>query len=230
MFELRAPSLPIRGHRERFPVGRMFLIGRNYAEHVKEMGAVVDKGNPVFFMKPADALVSDGGDAPYPSATQNLHHEVELVLALGDGALNYGGRPQDAESAWHMVMAYGVGNDLTRRDLQLSCKAKGLPWDISKGFDHSAVVSELVLASAVGRLKSGAIKLSVNGQLRQRDDISAMVFSIPEILLELGKFFVLKPGDLVFTGTPAGVGPLHPGDYVEAEIASVGVLQHRITG
>jgi fumarylpyruvate hydrolase len=213
-----APSLQVAGSVERFYVRRIFLIGRNYAEHAKEMGAQVDKGQPVFFMKPADALVC-GGAVRYPSATNNLHHEVELVLAIGAQ-----GCPRSDQEAWALVAGYAVGNDLTRRDLQAICKQKSLPWEIAKAFEQSAVVGPLTLTQA--RIERGRIALWVNGQIKQESDLSDMVFSIPEILIELAKYFELKPGDLVFTGTPAGVGPLLVGDQVRAEIEGVGTLEH----
>lgn len=216
--------VPVLGQAARFPVHRIYCVGRNYAEHAREMGAEIEKGRPVFFMKPADAVVSDGRDVVWPGATDNLHHEVELVIALGSA-----GRPQHADEALAMIFGYAVGNDLTRRDLQHECKAKGLPWDIAKGFDQSAPLSAIrPWAASQPHPTAGAITLAVNGQMRQQADLSELIWSLPEILIELGKLYALQSGDLVYTGTPAGVGPLRLGDRVEARIAGVGELHHRM--
>lgn len=205
------PSVPIAGRAERFPVHRIYCVGRNYAEHAREMGSVPDKGAaPVFFMKPADAVVADGSSLRFPSATQNLHHEVELVIALGAG-----GRDVAIEHALDLVYGYAVGVDLTRRDLQAAAKAKGNPWDIAKGFDDSAPISTIV--PAAGRHPQGeSLSLTVNGSERQRTSVDQMLWTVPEIIVELSKLFELKAGDLIYTGTPAGVGPLQPGDQVHA--------------
>ena len=219
------PSLPIAGSDARFPVHRIYCIGRNYADHAKEMGAqAVSRANPVFFMKPADAIVPEGGTVPYPSATQELHHEVEMVIALAKG-----GHDIDASRALDCVFGYGVGLDLTRRDLQAAMKAKGLPWDVAKGFDASAPVSALRPAAEIGHLSHARLSLAVNGEVRQDADIADMIFPVAEIIAELSKLFELKPGDLVFTGTPAGVGPLVRGDRFRADLAGVATLEGRIT-
>jgi fumarylpyruvate hydrolase len=218
-----APSLPIHGDDARFPVHRIYCIGRNYADHAKEMGAqAVSRANPVFFMKPADAIVT-GGDVPYPSATQELHHEVEMVVALAKG-----GRDIDAAHALDCVFGYGVGLDLTRRDLQAAMKAKSLPWDVAKGFDASAPVSSLRTAADIGHPQRARLSLRVNGEVRQDTDIADMIFAVPEIIAELSKLFELKTGDLIFTGTPAGVGPLQCGDRFHAELQGIAVLEGRI--
>lgn len=218
------PSLPIAGNDASFPVHRIYAIGRNYADHAKEMGAqLVSRANPVFFMKPADAVVPEGGDVPYPSVTHDFHHEVEMVVALAGG-----GRDIDAAHALACVFGYGVGLDLTRRDLQAAMKAKGLPWDVAKGFDHSAPVSALRSASEIGHPDHARLSLAVNGQIRQVSDIANMIFPVPEVIAELSKLFELQPGDLIFTGTPAGVGPLVRGDRYRAELAGVAVLEGRI--
>jgi fumarylpyruvate hydrolase len=218
------PGLPIHGGDARFPVHRIYCIGRNYAEHAKEMGAqAVSRANPVFFMKPADAIVAGGGDIPYPSATRELHHEVEMVVALARG-----GRDIDAEAALDCVFGYGVGLDLTRRDLQAAMKAKGLPWDVAKGFDASAPVSALRAASECGHPTHARLSLSVNGAVRQDTDIADMIFAVPEIIAELSKLFELKAGDLVFTGTPAGVGPLQRGEAFRAALQDIAMLEGRI--
>ncbi|MFY2763589.1 fumarylacetoacetate hydrolase family protein [Arenimonas sp. MALMAid1274] len=202
------PTLSVRGSAARFPVRRIYCVGRNFADHAKEMGASVDRGNPVFFMKPGDAVVADGGAVPYPPGTRDLHHEVELVVALGrdaDGLV-------DVATALDLVYGYGVGLDLTRRDLQAAAKAKGLPWDTAKGFDHSAPTSELVPVAEAGDVFARRLWLQVNGELRQQSPLQEMVFSVAEVLHELSKLYALKAGDLVFMGTPAGVAALSPGD------------------
>ena len=210
-----APTcLPVRGTGALFPVRRIYCVGRNFAEHAREMGAAVDRGNPVFFMKPADAIVAGGGRVPYPSGTRDLHHEVELVVALGrdaDGEVA-------AADAMALVFGYGVGLDLTRRDLQAAAKAKGLPWDTAKGFDHSAPASELVPAAAAGDVFTRRLWLEVNGAIRQQSGLDDMVFSVADVIHELSKLYALKAGDLVFMGTPAGVAALQPGDRFRAGV------------
>jgi fumarylpyruvate hydrolase len=215
-----ASCLPIIGSDVRFPVHRIYCIGRNYADHAKEMGApTVSRSNPVFFMKPADAIVPDGGEVLYPSATQELHHEVEMVVALDRGGCDI-----DPRHALECVFGYGVGLDLTRRDLQAAMKAKGMPWDIAKGFDHSAPLSALRAASEIGHPAHAELSLTVNGSVRQHSDITEMIFAVPEIIAELSKLFELRPGDLIFTGTPAGVGPLQRGDHFHAELQGIATL------
>ena len=210
-----APTcLPVRGTGALFPVRRIYCVGRNYAEHAKEMGATVDRGNPVFFMKPADAIVPGGGRVPYPSGTRDLHHEVELVVALGRDA---DGEVATAD-ALALVFGYGVGLDLTRRDLQAAAKAKGLPWDTSKGFDHSAPASELVPVGVAGDVFMRRLWLEVNGELRQQSGLDDMVFSVADVIHELSKLYALKAGDLVFMGTPSGVAALQPGDRFRAGV------------
>lgn len=217
------PAAAIAGSATRFPVRRIFCIGRNYAEHAAEMGASVDRGNPVFFCKPADAIVVDGADVPYPQATKELHHEVEMVVALHSGGIDIA----EADALTH-VFGYAVGLDLTRRDLQAIAKAKGMPWDTAKAFDHSAPLSPIRPAAEIGHPRSAALTLAVNGQLRQQSDIAQMIFSVPEMLARLSRLFELKAGDLVFTGTPAGVGAVVPGDLIEGFIEGLGTLKVRI--
>lgn len=212
-----APSptcLPVRGTDALFPVHRIYCVGRNFAEHAKEMGATVDRGNPVFFMKPADAIVAGGGTVPYPGGTRDLHHEVELVVALGKDAKG----EVPASKAMAMVFGYGVGLDLTRRDLQAAAKAKGMPWDIAKGFDHSAPASELVPAGSAGDVFSRRLWLEVNGELRQQGQLQDMVFSVADVIHELSRLYALKAGDLLFMGTPSGVAALVPGDRFRAGV------------
>lgn len=217
------PSIPVAGSDMRFPVHRIYCIRRNYADHAREMGAAVDRGNPIFFTKPADAIVIDDGDVPYPSATTELHHEVEMVIALASG-----GRDIALEHALDKVYAYGIGLDLTRRDLQAAAKKNGNPWDTAKGFDCSAPVSSLHRASDIGHPANAAISLHVNGALRQQADIAEMVFSVAEIIHELSRFYELAAGDLIFTGTPAGVASLSRGDRFRAELHGIAILEGRI--
>jgi fumarylpyruvate hydrolase len=220
-----APAcLPVRGSDALFPVRRIYCVGRNFAEHAKEMGASVDRGNPVFFMKPADAIVAGGGTVPYPPGTRDLHHEVELVVALGRDAADV----VPVSEALELVFGYGVGLDLTRRDLQAAAKAKGLPWDTGKGFDHSAPASELVPAASAGVLSTRRIWLTVNGELRQQGQLGDMVFSVAEVLHELSKLYALKAGDLVFMGTPSGVAALVPGDHYHAGVDGLVEFSGRI--
>ena len=222
--------IPVRGGGT-FPVRRIYCVGRNFADHAREMGATApaskaERGQPVFFLKPADAVVTSNGEVPYPSGTRDLHHEVELVVALGLDAPAGVLAPEDATA---LVFAYGVGLDLTRRDLQAAAKAKGLPWDIGKGFDHSAPVSELVPAAQVAGLASRSLLLQVNGGTRQHGSLHDLIWDVPDILHELSKLFALKAGDLVFMGTPAGVGPLVPGDAFVASLEGVVELRGRVT-
>jgi fumarylpyruvate hydrolase len=219
------PTVPVQGSDARFPVHRIYCVGRNFAEHAREMGAEVSRGTPVFFSKPADAVVTDGADVPYPTATRELHHEVELVAALGgdaDGEFA-------VERALELVFGYSVGLDLTRRDLQAIAKEKRLPWDIAKGFDASAPVGALVPVAQCGHPREQRLWLEVNGTLRQQSPLSDMVFSVAEVLHALSKLFRLRAGDLVFMGTPAGVAALHPGDHFRAGVDGIATLEGRIT-
>jgi fumarylpyruvate hydrolase len=223
-----APRVPVRGGGT-FPVHRIYCVGRNFAEHAREMGASVptssaDRGTPVFFLKPADAVVLDGV-VPYPRGTRELHHEVELVVALGQDAPS---GVLDPDAAAALVYGYAVGLDLTRRDLQAAAKAKGLPWDTGKAFDHSAPISELVPAAGIGALETRSLTLKINGETRQHGALSDLVWTVPDILHELSKLYALRAGDLVFMGTPAGVGPLQPGDAFDARLDDAIVLQGHI--
>lgn len=216
-------SLPIIGGSQRFPVRRVFCIGRNYADHAREMGSTVDRETPIFFMKPADAIVSDGGDVAYPPRTKELHHEVEMVLALGSG-----GHELSLEQAQAAIWGYGVGLDLTRRDVQALLKEKRYPWDVAKAFDQSAPVSALRPASEAMPAADTVIQLNVNGQLRQQGVLGDMIFSSAEIIVLLSQQFVLQPGDLIFTGTPAGVAALERGDRFQAELAGIASFGGRV--
>lgn len=222
--------VPVRGGGT-FPVRRIYCVGRNFADHAREMGAVApaskaERGQPVFFLKPADALVTGNADVPYPLATSDLHHEIELVVALGRDAP---AGELAVEQASTLIFAYGVGLDLTRRDLQAAAKAKGLPWDIGKGFDHSAPISELVPAAEVAALDSQSLTLRINDQIRQHGSLRDLIWDVPDILHELSKLFALKAGDLVFMGTPAGVGAMLPEDVFVATLDGVVELRGRIT-
>jgi len=217
------PSLPVIDCEERFPIRRVFCIGRNYAEHAREMGASVDASAPMFFCKPADAVVADGADVAYPSATADLHHEVEMVVAL-----KAGGRDLEPTQAAQAIFGYGVGLDLTRRDLQAVAKAKSHPWDVAKAFDHSAPVSALRVASDAPLSPDTRIRLEVNGDVRQQGRLGEMVHGVADIIVALSKLFELKPGDLIFTGTPAGVAALQRGDRFRAELEQIAVLEGRI--
>jgi len=208
------PAVPVAGSSLLFPVRRIFCVGRNYPEHAREMGASDVRAPPFFFTKPADAVMPSGSAVPYPTRTSDFHHEVELVVALaGPGE----------------IFGYAVGDDLTRRDVQAESKKAGKPWDTAKGFDHSAPVSAIARAADIGHPARGRIWLEVNGKLRQEGDIADMIWGVPEVLAELATWFELKAGDLVFTGTPAGVGPLVPGDRVRGGVDGVGILEHSVT-
>jgi fumarylpyruvate hydrolase len=208
-------SVRIHGQSAHFPVHRIYCVGRNFAEHAKEMGAEVPaRGTPVFFMKPADAVVTKGADIPYPSVTRDLHHEVELVVALDKNANGL----IDMNSALDHVFGYGVGLDLTRRDLQNMAKEKRLPWDTSKGFDYSAPVSAIIPKAQIADIESLVLSLQINDHVRQRAPLSDMVFNVAEIVHELSKLFALKAGDLIFMGTPSGVAALQPGDRFTASL------------
>lgn len=202
-----------------FPVRRIFCVALNYAEHAREMGKEPGAEPPFFFAKPADALVADGATIPFPGMTGNLHHEIELVVALQSG-----GADIPAARALDCVYGYAAGIDLTRRDLQTEARNAGRPWDMSKGFDNSAPIGAIQPAARIGHPARGRISLSVNGAPRQQGDLSDLIWSVPQIIAELSRFVALAPGDLIFTGTPPGVGALVPGDRAEGEIAGVGAV------
>lgn len=221
-------TLPVRGDEARFPIRRVFCVGRNYADHAREMGALDQaegREPPFFFTKPGDAVVGGDGEVSvsYPPATANLHHEVELVVALAGGGSNI-----PVAEANALIFGYAVGLDLTRRDMQARAKEKSHPWDMSKGFDQSAVVGEIVPAAVCGHPQQGRIRLEVNGECRQDGDLSAMMWKIPEIIANLSTFVKLAAGDLIFTGTPAGVGALVRGDVLIGSVEGVAGLRARI--
>jgi fumarylpyruvate hydrolase len=212
------PSLAVAGTDARFPVRRVWCVGRNYLEHIRELGND-ERQPPFFFAKPADALVGDGSTLPYPPLTQDLHHEVELVVALSGG-----GRNIPVETALDHVFGYAVGIDFTRRDLQRAAQAEKKPWEIGKAFDFSAPCGVLAPAATIGHPAAGAIGLSVNGAARQAGDLAQMIWNVPEIIAKLSQSVALAPGDVIFTGTPAGVSAAVPGDVCVGTIAGVGSL------
>ncbi|MBX8689848.1 FAA hydrolase family protein [Mycobacterium sp. 20091114027_K0903767] len=209
-------SLPVSGGVGRFPIRRVFCVGRNYAAHAREMGKDPDREPPFFFMKPADAVIDAEGIVPYPSLTSSFHHEIELVVALGAG-----GRDVAPDDALSLVWGYGVGVDLTRRDLQDEAKKLSRPWDWAKGFDASAPCTPIHPVADVGHPDSGEIWLRVNGELRQHGDLSDLIWSVPEVISAISTAVDLAPGDLIYSGTPAGVGPMQPGDVVSGGVAGV---------
>lgn len=213
------PSVAVKGEDARFPVRRIFCVGRNYAAHAREMGKDPDREPPFFFAKPADALVDDNATIAYPPLTKDLHHEAELVVAIG----REGYRIDEAD-ALSYVWGYAIGNDLTRRDLQAQAKDMGRPWDWAKGFDQSAVCGPVHKVAEVGHPSTGAITLSVNGVERQRGDLADMIWSVPEVIAYLSTSMRLQPGDLIYTGTPSGVGALVPGDVCTVEVEGLGVV------
>ncbi|MFM9437353.1 fumarylpyruvate hydrolase [Janthinobacterium sp. CG_23.3] len=210
------PAVAVAGSASTFPVRRVFCVGRNYAAHSREMGRDPDREAPFFFMKPAHAVVAAQGKLAYPPCTQDLHHEIELLVALGGG-----GADISPENALALVWGYGVGLDLTRRDLQAVAKEMGRPWDFSKGFDASAPCSALRPASEIGHPSDARIWLEVNGAVKQDGNLREMIWSVADIISHISRFVRLAPGDLIFSGTPAGVGPLLPGDRVHGAIAGI---------
>ena len=227
------PSVAIAGRAERFPVHRIYCVGSNYADHKREMGGSPEREPPIFFSKPADAVVP--GEAPaaglepapvsvrYPSRTKEFHYEIELVIAIGTGGSNIPAASADAH-----IFGYAAGIDLTRRDLQKQAKLTGTPWDVGKGFDQSAPISAIVPRATAGVLERAAIWLKVNGSMRQQSDISEMTWGVRDLVAELSTFYHLLPGDLIFTGTPAGVGALKKGDLAAGGVAGAGLISVRV--
>lgn len=212
-------TLAIRGATQRFPVRRIYCVGRNYAAHAREMGHDPNREPPFFFSKPADALVESGSRIPFPVATADLHHEIELVVALGRA-----GADIPVADALNHVWGYGIGLDLTRRDLQAVAKKLGRPWDLAKGFDQSAPCGALAPVGAVGHPDHGVIQLMINGETRQRGDLRDQIWGVAETIAFLSTLVTLKPGDLIFTGTPEGVGPVNRGDHLVGTIEGVSSL------
>lgn len=225
-FVITAPdtaSVAVAGSSTRFPVRRVFCVGRNYAAHAREMGSDPNREPPFFFTKPADAVVPASGAVPYPPSTNDMHHEIELVVALKSG-----GKDIDAAQALDLVWGYGVGLDLTRRDLQAVAKDAGRPWDMAKGFDASAPCSPLHPVSDVGHPAQARIWLEVNGTLRQEGNLDEMIWPIADVIASLSRLVTLAPGDLIYSGTPSGVGALQPGDRVRGGVDGVDTFELQI--
>ena len=217
------PTLPVAGDARRFAVNRIYCVGRNYADHAREMGHDPDREPPFFFMKPASAIVTDGANMQYPSLSNDVHHEIEMVVAIGKGGASIA-----ADKALDHVYGYGVGLDMTRRDLQGEAKKMGRPWDTGKAFDQSAPCSALVPVAECGHPSHGSIRLMVNGEVRQEGDLNQLIWNVPDTIAYLSTLFTLQPGDLIFSGTPAGVGPIKKGDVLEGEIAGLSALKTQI--
>jgi len=212
-------SVAVRGSVARYPVRRVYCVGRNYAEHTREMGHDPDRELPFFFQKNPDNLILDNGDFPYPSMTSNVHHEVEMVVAIGKG-----GSDISVEKALDHVYGYALGLDMTRRDLQNEAKKTGRPWEIGKAFEHSAPMTDIVTVDKVGHLAKGAIWLKVNGEVKQQGDLDQLIWNVPEIIAHLSTIFELKAGDLIMTGTPAGVGAVKRGDVMDGFCEGIGSI------
>ncbi len=216
IFDIEIPSVAVSGSDLTFPVHRIYCVGKNYAAHTREMGGDPDRQPPVFFMKPADSVTASGSAVAYPPGTNDLHHEIELVVAMGNG-----GRNIDLSKAQDCIFGYAVGIDLTRRDLQGLAKGQGGPWDTAKSFEQAAPITAIHDVSEIGHPESGRIWLAVNGDVRQDGDITDMIWRVDETIAELSMLFTLAPGDLVFTGTPAGVGAVARGDHITGGIDGV---------
>ncbi|MFT7137150.1 MAG: fumarylpyruvate hydrolase [Akkermansiaceae bacterium] len=221
IFPPKAPAtVAVDGSDDRLPVRRIFCVGRNYAAHAREMGKDPDRDPPFFFTKPADAVVMDGETVAYPPETENFHYEAELVAVIGTAGTNI-----TEEDSLNHVWGYAVGNDLTRRDLQLKAREQGRPWDWGKAFDRSAVIGPVYPVSKVGHLDKGAITLTVNGETKQNADLAELIWSVPEIISILSHSIALEPGDLIMTGTPAGVGAMVEGDICVVSIDGLGSIE-----
>lgn len=218
-----ATGVPIVGESALFPVRRVYCVGRNYAAHAREMGKDPEKEPPFFFMKPADAVVPGGGEIHYPPGTKNYHHEIELVVAIGKG----GRRIPVADAPSH-IFGYAVGLDMTRRDLQFAARDLGRPWDFGKSFDESAPLGPIHRAALTGHPTKGAVTLEVNGEMRQRGDLADLIWSVPETISYLSDYYTLAPGDIIFTGTPAGVAAVVPGDKLVGKVEGFGTLEVKI--
>lgn len=214
------PVLPVRGTDEVFPIHRIYCVGRNYAAHAIEMGHDPDREPPFFFQKNPDTIVSHGGVFPYPSQSRNVHFEIEMVVALSRG-----GKDIPVEYALEHVFGYAVGIDMTRRDLQDEAKQMGRPWEVGKAFEYASPCSEIVPVSQIGHPDQGAVWLRVNGELRQQGDLNQLIWKVPEIIAYLSGLFTLAPGDLIYSGTPSGVGPTVPGDFLHGAVAGVGEIE-----
>lgn len=228
LFDIARPSVAIVGNEKRFPVNRIYCVGRNYAAHAKEMGGNPASEAPFFFSKPADAIVANGSTIPYPSKTAELHHEVEMVMALAGEGLAGKGDNLSLEEARAAIFGYAVGIDFTRRDLQAQAKDKGRPWDTAKGFDNSAPITAITPASAVSNIQSAQITLEVNGVQRQHGSIDDLICKLPQLIAELSTYYTLKPGDLIYTGTPAGVSAVVAGDEMVGRVEGLETLRIKI--
>ncbi|MBT5185220.1 MAG: fumarylacetoacetate hydrolase family protein [Kordiimonadaceae bacterium] len=217
------PSVAVHGSEDRFPVRRIFCVGRNYAAHAREMGHDPDREVPFYFTKPNDALVDNGVDVPYPQITENFHFEAELVVAMGKSCTEV-----SVDDALDHVYGYAVGNDLTRRDLQSQSKTKGRPWDTGKAFDHSAPCAELHTVEQVGHIENARIWLSVNDEIKQDSDVNMLIWSVAEVISNLSTLYTLEPGDLIYTGTPEGVGPVVKGDVIKIGVDGLTTLETKI--
>jgi len=215
-------SLPVRGSDQRFPVRRVYCIGRNYAAHSIEMGGDPNRESPFFFQKNPDNL-DTSGEFPYPVKSSDVHHEIELVVALKSGGVNI-----SVENALEHVYGYAIGIDMTRRDLQAEMKQTRRPWEIGKAFERSAPVGPIVAASDIGHLDSGKITLNVNGEIRQQGDLNQMIWKVPEMIAYLSEYFEIGPGDVIMSGTPSGVGPVVRGDVMVAAVEGIGELEVKV--
>jgi fumarylpyruvate hydrolase len=215
--------LPVAGTTQKYPVRRIYCVGRNYVAHVREMGGDETRDPPIFFQKPSDSIVPDGATIPYPPMTSNYHYELELVVALQKG-----GRDIPAADALDHIYGYGIGLDMTRRDLQMDLGKSGLPWEVGKAFDQSCPCGPIHPVEQVGHVLEGPIRLTVDGETTQDSDLRLMIWKVPEIIANLSKYFTLQPGDIILTGTPAGVGPVVPGNELVGSIGKLGTLTVRI--
>lgn len=215
-------ELPIAGREQRFPVRRIFCVGRNYLAHIRELDHD-EKQPPIFFMKPAECIVQDGGEVPYATLTHNFHYELELAVALHSGHYNI-----PVDEALSHIFGYAIALDMTKRDIQKGLTEHAQPWEVAKAFDHSCPCGPVYPVLQTGHLQSGRICLRVNGEVKQDSDISLLIWDVPHIIAELSRHFELKPGDLILTGTPHGVGPVSPGDHLEGQITGLGSLNIRI--
>jgi fumarylpyruvate hydrolase len=212
-------AVPVRGRTERVAIRRIFCVGRNYEAHAKEMGVAVDREAPFYFTKAAEHYVPSGLTVPYPPGTNNYHYEVELVAVIGAPAFRI-----PADRALQCVFGYACGLDMTRRDLQLVAREQRRPWDLGKDVEQSAVLAEIVPATEIGHPREGRIELRLNGETKQQSDVSQLIHNVPAIVAHLSTFYHLQPGDVIYTGTPEGVGPVQPGDAIEGSIAGVGTV------
>jgi fumarylpyruvate hydrolase len=212
-------AVPVRGQSARVPIRRIFCVGRNYEAHAKEMGVAVDREAPFYFTKAAEHYVPSGSTVAYPLGTSNYHYELELVVVMGSPAFRV-----PADRALDCVFGYACGLDMTRRDLQFAAREQRRPWDLGKDFEESAVLAEIVPVSDIGHPSEGRIELRVNGETKQSSDLSLLIHKVPELVAHLSTFYHLQPGDVIYTGTPEGVGPVQPGDRLEGSIAEVGSI------